>query len=198
MLEICTATKHQMDYQTPPEVCHYMANLVPSFAKKVLEPSAGSGNLVGALQEAGFEVIAPSDYFLLEKQRFDAVCMNPPFSSKYAFLQNAPESYHQSGMKIGYQILLDCMEMSDHVIALMPWFTLSDSDVRLRALKSYGMKSITALPRKTFEYARIQTVVIELIKGYQYPTEFRVYDLLSWVKPLTHKPKTSASSAPLR
>lgn len=101
-------------------------------------------------------------------------------------------------MKIGYQILLDCMEMSDHVIALMPWFTLSDSDVRLRALKSYGMKSITALPRKTFEYARIQTVVIELEKGYQYPTEFRVYDLLSWVKPLTHKPKTSASSAPLR
>ena len=72
-----------------------------------------------------------------------------------------------------------CLHMSDNVIALMPWFTISDSDVRLRALKTWGLKSITALPRKTFDYARIQTVVLELQKGYIGMTEFKVFDLLS-------------------
>jgi hypothetical protein len=61
----------------------------------------------------------------------------------------------------------------------MPWFTISDSDVRLRALKRYGLKSVTALPRKTFEYVRIQTVVLQLEKGYRGDTTFIVYDLLN-------------------
>lgn len=104
--------------------------------------------------------------------------MNPPFSAKYAFLENAKEDYTKHGMRLGYQILKECMEMSDNVIALMPWFTISDSDVRLRFLKSFGMKSITALPRKTFQYARIQTCVLCLEKGYAGKTEFVVYDLL--------------------
>lgn len=78
---------------------------------------------------------------------------------------------------------MECMNMSDNVIALMPWFTLSDSDVRLRALKKYGMKSLTALPRKTFEYVRIQTVVIELQKGYKGETAFKVFDLLNYEEP---------------
>lgn len=67
------------------------------------------------------------------------------------------------------------MEMSDNVIALMPWYTISDSDVRMRYLKDYGIKSLTALPRKTFQYARIQTVIIELEKGYRAETIFRTY-----------------------
>lgn len=86
-------------------------------------------------------------------------------------------------MRLGYIILMECMNMSDNVIALMPWFTLSDSDVRLRALKKYGMKSLTALPRKTFEYVRIQTVVIELQKGYKGETAFKVFDLLNYEEP---------------
>jgi hypothetical protein len=65
------------------------------------------------------------------------------------------------------------MKMSDNVIALMPWFTISDSDVRLRTLKGFGIKSLTALPRKTFDYVRIQTVVIELQKGYKDSTIFK-------------------------
>ena len=76
-------------------------------------------------------------------------------------------------MRLGYYILTECMKQSDNVIALMPWFTISDSDVRLRTLKEYGLKSLTALPRKTFQYARIQTVIIELNKGYKKDTIFR-------------------------
>jgi hypothetical protein len=68
--------------------------------------------------------------------------------------------------------------MSNNIIALMPWFTISDSDVRLRNIKKYGIKSITALPRKTFQYARIQTVILELEKGYKGDTIFKVFDLL--------------------
>jgi len=67
------------------------------------------------------------------------------------------------------------MKKSNNVIALMPWFTISDSDVRLRFLKNYGLKSLTALPRKTFQYARIQTVIIELQKGYDKETIFKTF-----------------------
>lgn len=104
--------------------------------------------------------------------------MNPPFSSKSAYMQNAPANLNKVGMRLGYYILTECMEMSNYVIALMPWFTISDSDVRLRYLKDFGLKSLTALPRKTFQYARIQTVVIELSKGYSRQTEFKVFDRL--------------------
>jgi hypothetical protein len=55
---------------------------------------------------------------------------------------------------------------------------ISDSDVRLRFIKKWGLISVTSLPRKTFKYARIQTMVLHLQKGYQGPTEFIVYDLL--------------------
>jgi len=166
-----------MEFQTPVQVCKYMASLVPAGTKTVLEPTPGIGNLVAHL--ADYEVTAPSDYFLLDKKRrFDCVVMNPPFSSKSAF--NVPDHLHKAGMRLGYHILTECMGMSDNVIALMPWFTLSDSDVRLRALKKYGMKSLTALPRKTFEYVRIQTVVIELQKGFTGETTFKVYDLLNY------------------
>lgn len=105
--------------------------------------------------------------------------MNPPFSAKYARIENATIDLSKYGMRLGYHFLTECMKKSDNIIALMPWFTISDSDVRLRFLKNYGLKSLTALPRKTWQYARIQTVVIELVKGWHQETEFKVYDLLS-------------------
>jgi hypothetical protein len=168
--------KFRSDFQTPPEICKYMASLIPTGTVTVLEPTPGDGNIVSCLN--GYQVTAPEDFFLLKNKRFDAIIMNPPFSSKYANMENAPANINKHGMRLGYHILTSCMQMSDIIIALMPWFTLSDSDVRLRFLKSYGMKSLTALPRKTFEYARIQTVVIELQKGYKGETTFKVYDLL--------------------
>lgn len=125
-------------------------------------------------------VTAPEDYFLLDrKQRFDAIVMNPPFSRKFTIIDNAPDSVKEAGMRMGYWFLTDCMKRSDYVVALMPWFTISDSDVRLRMLYRYGMRSLTALPRKTFEWARIQTVVIVLEKGFKGDTIFKAFDCLT-------------------
>ncbi|MBT0607617.1 DNA methyltransferase family protein [Aequorivita echinoideorum] len=171
------------NFQTPPEVCDYMASLVPTNADAILEPTPGTGNLVNALIKKGFTVISPPDYFvtrnIILKMNWDSIVMNPPFSTKSAFLDNAPEEFKtEKGMKFGYKLLQECMSISDNVIALMPWFTLSDSDVRLRFLHDFGIKSLTALPRKTFQYARIQTVVIELQKGWNKPTEFKVFERL--------------------
>ncbi len=155
------------EFQTPVEVAEYMVDMIPTGAKKVLEPTPGIGNIVGVLKARDkYDIYAPEDWFLLENSKYDCIVMNPPFSAKYANLTNAPEDYTKHGMRLGYHILQECMEMSNSVIALMPWFTVSDSDVRLRFLKSWGIKSITALPRKTFQYARIQTCVLEMQKGY--------------------------------
>jgi len=155
-----------------------MASLLPERITTVYEPTPGIGNLVRACEERGFDVYAESNFFDRDKNKhFDAVIGNPPFSKKYAF--GMPEFLNKHGMRLGYHILTECLQISDITIALMPWFTISDSDKRLRALKNYGLKSLTALPRKTFEYARIQTVVIELVKGYKEETLFKVYDAIS-------------------
>jgi len=171
-----TADKVKTDFQTPAPVCDYMVDLIPIEAISILEPTPGIGNMVAALRAKGYQSItAPNDFFQIDRsKRFDCVVMNPPFSSRYAF--NLPDDFEHHGMRLGYYMLTECMKMSDHVIALMPWFTVSDSDVRLRELRGFGVKSLTALPRKTFRYARIQTVVLELQKGYNGATEFKVFD----------------------
>lgn len=175
--ENSSSKDYRSEFQTPRDVCKYMASMVPSGSVNILEPSPGIGNIVREL--SGYNVTAPADFFLLDKSsRFDCVVMNPPFSTKYALMENAPDDFQYKGMRLGYYFLTECMKMSDRVIALMPWFTISDSDIRLRALKDYGLKSITALPRRTFEYARIQTCVIELHRGYSGSCEFKVYDRL--------------------
>jgi len=162
------------NFQTPLPVVDYMVGLIPAGAKTVLEPSPGLGNIVSRLSD--YEVIAADDFFLLDKsKRYDSIVMNPPFSSKSGFIDNAPPEVNAKGMRLGYYFLLECMKMSDNVIALMPWFTLLDSDVRMKALKSYGLVSLTALPRKTFQYARIQTCILELQKGFEGETIFRTF-----------------------
>jgi hypothetical protein len=170
---------YRKEFQTPVFAAKYMASLVPPIAKTILEPTPGLGNIVFELNQMGFQVTTPTDFFQMDKnQRFDCVVMNPPFSSKYAF--GIPEGLNKMGMRLGYHILIECMQKSDRVIALMPWFTISDSDVRLRNLKKWGLKSITALPRKTFQFARVQTCVLELIKGWDLETHFKVFDLLNY------------------
>jgi type I restriction-modification system DNA methylase subunit len=168
------------DFQTPPPVCRYMVSLIPDHVHTVLEPTKGIGNIVREL--GAYQVTAPDDYFLLDKSlRFDCVVMNPPFSGNSAILTNAPANFKEKGMKVGYRILFDCMHKSDNVIALMPWFTISDSDVRRRFIRQYGLVSITTLPRSTFEYTRIQTCILQLKKGYTGPTEFRDFEALPTV-----------------
>ncbi len=163
------------EFQTPHQVCKYMVSLIPENAKTILEPTPGIGNITNLLSK--YNLTAPEDFFLLQKDKcYDCIVMNPPFSDKSAFLHNAPINFNEKGMRLGYYFLTECMKMSDNVIALMPWFTISDSDVRLRFLKNFGLKSLTALPRKTFQYARIQTVIIELQKGYTAETIFKTID----------------------
>jgi type I restriction-modification system DNA methylase subunit len=151
--------------------------MVPEDVISVLEPSPGLGNLVSKLSR--YRVTAATDFFLLDQlERWDCIVMNPPFSSKSGHMEHAPAGAEHRGMKLGYYFLTECMKKSDNIIALMPWFTISDSDRRLRMIKRFGLKSITALPRKTFEYARIQTCILNMQKGYQGPCEFIVYDTL--------------------
>lgn len=172
-----TASEQVNDFQTPPAVCRYMVSLLPKGALSILEPTRGKGNIVEALKE--HKVTAPDDFFLMDKSaRFDGAVMNPPFSTGSAIMTHAPKGLDLSGMKVGYYILTQVMEMTDTVIALMPFFTLTDSDVRLRYFKSFGIRSITALPRKTFGYVRIQTCIIHLEKGFKGTTEFKVYEFL--------------------
>src|ERR1700694_5879712 len=133
------------DFQTPVNVCEYMVDLLPASVKTVLEPTPGIGNLVRKLEDRYFNVTAPQDYWTLDKSlRFDAVVGNLPFSSKTFF--NCPPEYEGKGMRVAYEQMKVLMEIADELVMLMPWFTISDSDVRLRALKKFGLISVTALP----------------------------------------------------
>jgi hypothetical protein len=162
-------------FQTPLPVCKYMSSWVRPGVKTILEPTPGMRNLSQTLIDDGYSVTEPENYFLLDPAlRFDCVVMNPPFSRKWAY--GLPENYQHYGMRLGYQILIECMEKTNDVVALMPWFTISDSDLRLRHLKEYGLRAIIALPRKTFRYARIQTTILVLRRGWNEVTEFHTYD----------------------
>ena len=171
-----TLTKFEIgaEFQTPLNVAEYMCSLIPKEAVTILEPTAGSGNILSFLKD--YQTTAPDNFFELDPSRFDCIVMNPPFSMKYAF--GVPEGLNLKGLRLGYYILQECMNMSDRIIALMPLFTISDSDVRLRYLKTFGIKSITILPRKTFKYVRIQTAVFELIKGWEEETLFKAFEML--------------------
>lgn len=163
------------EFQTPMAVAHYMAEMIPLKARWVYEPCSGSGNLSAAAASAGCNVIESENFFATDfNKRYDAIIMNPPFSARH--MHGVPDDMREKGMRAGYWVLNKCMYMSNHVIALMPWFILLDSDVRLRKLMKFGLKSVTALPRKTFNYARIQTCVLELHRGYKGKTEYKVFD----------------------
>lgn len=149
------------DFQTPPLVADYMASLLPDGVKTVLEPTPGIGQLVAALWL--YDVYSPPCYWQMDRTlRFDAVVSNLPFSSR-TFL-NCPPEWIDKGMRVAYHAMGELMEMSDNLVMLMPWFTISDSDIRLRKIKQFGLISVTALPRKTFDYARIQTCVLQMQK----------------------------------
>lgn len=162
------------EFQTPHNVAAYMASLIPPGAKTILEPTKGNGNIASLLTP--YDLTAPDDFFLLEPNlRFDCIIMNPPFNRTTAIMDHAPARYQKQGTPFAYLFLKDCMQMSDHVIALMPWY-IFHSDVRMRQIKKYGIKSITALPRKTFNYIRFQTAILELHKGWKDQITFEYYE----------------------
>lgn len=146
-------------FQTPPVVAGYMASMLPDNAGTILEPTPGLGNIVEAIKSKG-TVIAPRMFEDLPVGgTYDYAVMNPPFTP----------------MKEGYRYLKEVMSMTDNIVALLPWFILINSDRRMIELKTWGLVSVTALPRKTFPGCRIQCCVLELKKGYQGETEFKSF-----------------------
>lgn len=141
-----------MNFQTPLWVCAIMVSLIPAGVRSVLEPTPGQGNLVAALN--GYDVTAPEDFCQLPPGRWDAIVMNPPFSP----------------MPLGYKMLAACMDMSNVIIALMPWFTIINSERRTRAIHAFGLAEVVHLPRRAFPGARVQTCILKMQKGYRAPT----------------------------
>lgn len=145
------------NFQTPQHVCEYMGSFLPSNAGTILEPTPGKGNLVKVLKKYG-TVIEPINFSDVMGQKFDWIVMNPPFTP----------------MKQGYDILYKCMDMSDNIIALMPYLTIINGDKRTKDIMKWGLKSITHLPRTTFKGTRVQTCILEMNKGFDGETTFKL------------------------
>lgn len=145
------------NFQTPVHVCEYMASFLPSNPGLILEPTPGKGNLSGVLSKYG-QVISPSgDFFEMEKSQYDWIVMNPPFTP----------------MSVGYKILYRCMDMSDNIIALMPYLTIINGEKRRSDIMDFGLKTITHLPRSVFKGSRVQTCILEMKRGYKGDTIFK-------------------------
>lgn len=144
-------------FQTPEHVCNYMASFLPKDAGLILEPTPGKGNLVKALRPYG-SITEPGDFDTMENGRFDWIVMNPPFTP----------------MKKGYEILYRCMDMTDNIIALLPYLAIINGEKRTTDIMSWGLKSITHLPRSTFKGSRVQTCILEMKRGYTGDTVFKV------------------------
>lgn len=153
------------DFQTPVVVANHMASMVDPNAVSIIEPTPGAGNLVAAIKNKGWShVNEPAGDFWISYDkiksigvRYDYAVMNPPFTP----------------MVEGYRYLSAAMEFSDNIIALLPWFILINSERRQKAIRDYGLVSVTHLPRKTFPGCRIQCCILEMKKGYQDATAFK-------------------------
>lgn len=139
-----------MDFQTPKNYCDYMTSLVYGNPKTILEPTPGQGNLVNSLATRfpHANITAPLDFYRVQG-RFDVIVGNPPFTP----------------MKVGYDILFRCMEMSDQIVMLMPWLTLINSKARTQRIMDYGLFSLHHLPRDVFPGSRVQCLILHLIRG---------------------------------
>jgi hypothetical protein len=143
-------------FQTPASCCKYMVSLLPPGIVTVLEPTPGQGNIVKELSQ--YIVTAPANFWGVNGT-FDAIVMNPPFTP----------------MDVGYKILYRCMEMSNVIIALMPWLTVINSQNRTAKLMEYGLQSITHLPRNIFPGSRVQTCILNMCRGYTGECKFKLF-----------------------
>jgi len=149
------------DFQTPIWVIEKMCAMVDFAPKAILEPTPGEGNMVRALKSnfPNSEVVAPTDYWKLEKRSFDLIFANPPFSP----------------MSEGYEFLRDFMTRSQNIIILLPWFILINSERRARKIMQFGLMEIAHLPRTVFPGSRIQCCVMKLRQGYKGDAKFTVW-----------------------
>lgn len=157
-----TAELRKEEFQTPPPLAKYMVSLIPKGVITVLEPTPRMGNIEKELK--GYDITAPVDFFQMEKERFDCIVMNPPFSIEYAF--GMPDAINKKGSQVGYHILKSCMEMSDNIIAMFPWFILTNSEKRMKEIKAWGLKQVCIVPRRWFPGSRASNCILVLQKGY--------------------------------
>lgn len=160
------------DFQTPLPVAKYMQSLIPIGTKTLLESTPGIGNLIYGLSEK-HEITAAIDFFRLDRKKYDCVIMNPPFTSNEAILDYASREVKRlTGSKIGTWFLYEMLTWSDNVIALMPWYTIINSERRTQKLIDFGLVSIANLSRCWFN-TRIQLCVLQLKRGWNKQTVFR-------------------------
>lgn len=141
-----------------------MASLLTGKEAHICEPTPGAGNLVKALgQKWGVtKVICPDKYEDFWKWRhkdhpYDSYVMNPPF--------------HPATQ--GYSFLYHALKKARKVVALMPWWTLINSEKRTKLLVESGLHKIIHLPRSVFPGARIQTCIMAIDKS-------KVGDNIEW------------------
>ena len=68
------------NFQTPIEICEFMASFLPENPGSILEPTPGQGNLLKVLSKYGSVTIPKDDFFKMEKSNYDWIIMNPPFT----------------------------------------------------------------------------------------------------------------------
>lgn len=160
-------TAKNNDFQTPDWVCNFMVSLVGYYPDTILEPTPGKGNIIKAIvtEFPGATILHGHDDFMnMEPISVDVVIANPPFTP----------------MAKGYEMLDRFFEFSGHVIALMPWLTIINSEKRLKRLKEYGLCEIIHLPRSVFKGSRVQTCILVFLDGYQGSITFHdIYDMVS-------------------
>ncbi len=157
------------DFQTPPPVADYMAAMLPNFFSctfTCLEPTPGQGNLIDAVKrrfdgKATPSFTAPKDFWKLKSgPDYNCAIMNPPFTPM-------PEAY---------RFLYAVMDMTCHIVALMPWQTLINSEKRLKLIRTYGLQSVTSLPASVFPGSRIRACVMQMTWGYKKETVFKHFE----------------------
>lgn len=143
-----------MDFQTPTYLASYMARLLPEDAFQILEPTPGEGKLVAAARHRfpQAEIITFDEYPpMFDNTKYQCAIMNPPFTP----------------MSAGYKCLDLVMNCSNNIVALMPWLTLINGDKRRNKIFSFGLQSITMLPRNVFPGARVQCCILNMRKKYK-------------------------------
>jgi hypothetical protein len=123
------------DFFTPgPAILPLLAHIPRNWV--IWECAAGSGNLVKAFRENGYEVLGTdikdgTDFRMWEPDRFDCIVTNPPYSLKDEFLHRA----YQLGKPFAMLIPLTSLEGKD----------------RQRLFRNYGVEIIFFDKRINFE-----------------------------------------------
>lgn len=90
-------------YATPPETVRaFLANFDGiSSGDRILEPSAGNGQIVKVLREGGYDNVTIGSFFDYEPDcGYDVIIGNPPYSLALDFINKSLELLHPGGLLI--------------------------------------------------------------------------------------------------